>query len=185
LEQPFNADYVQRLIGGDQHVVSHFQAHFSSLLKLKLCRDSRTRPLAEDATQETFLRVLRNLRRNPNLLEQPEKLGAYVLGVCNHVAQELVRSEFRYKGMETDGEAGADPRPAAVEVLQNQQRRQAVLAALQGLSDRDRRLLVRVFYEEKDKDEVCAEFQIDRSYLRVLVHRAIQRCKSVVTGEKI
>jgi RNA polymerase sigma-70 factor (ECF subfamily) len=53
-----------------------------------------------------------------------------------------------------------------------------VRAILEKLSDRDRKLLKSVFLEERDKDEVCAEFGVDREYLRVLLHRAKLSFKS-------
>ena len=39
-------------------------------------------------------------------------------------------------------------------------------------------VLKAVFLEERDRDEVCREFGVDRSYLRVLLHRAKQEFKS-------
>jgi RNA polymerase sigma-70 factor (ECF subfamily) len=49
---------------------------------------------------------------------------------------------------------------------------------LSQLPERDRRLLRLVLLEERNKDEVCAEFGITREYLRVLLHRAKQSFKS-------
>ena len=43
---------------------------------------------------------------------------------------------------------------------------------LSSLPARDQRLLRAMFLEEKDKDEICREFGIDRDYFRVLFHRA-------------
>jgi len=43
---------------------------------------------------------------------------------------------------------------------------------------RDRQLLQSVLLDDRDKDEVCAEFDITRDYLRVLVHRAKQSFKT-------
>ena len=57
---------------------------------------------------------------------------------------------------------------------------------LEKLSERDRRLLREVFLEERDKDDVCRDFGVDREYLRVLLHRAKQAFKSTYlkhTGE--
>ena len=42
---------------------------------------------------------------------------------------------------------------------------------------RDRDLLKAVFLDEKDRDEVCREFGVDREYLRVLLFRAKQEFK--------
>jgi RNA polymerase sigma-70 factor (ECF subfamily) len=47
------------------------------------------------------------------------------------------------------------------------------------MPERDRRLLREVFLEERDKDEVCRDFGVDRDYLRVLLHRAKQSFKSM------
>ncbi len=47
------------------------------------------------------------------------------------------------------------------------------------VSERDRRLLREVFLEERDKDEVCNDFGVDREYLRVLLHRAKQSFKAL------
>ncbi len=45
------------------------------------------------------------------------------------------------------------------------------------LSKRDRSLLKAVFLDERDRDEVCREFGVEREYLRVLLHRAKQEFK--------
>ena len=50
---------------------------------------------------------------------------------------------------------------------------------LEDMPERDRRLLREVFLEERDKDEVCRDFGVDRDYLRVLLHRAKQSFKSL------
>ena len=46
------------------------------------------------------------------------------------------------------------------------------------LPERDRSLLKAVFLDERDRDEVCREFGVDREYLRVLLHRAKQGFKT-------
>src|SRR5262249_5330355 len=61
-----------------------------------------------------------------------------------------------------------------------EERREIVRKLLRDLPAKDRELLRRVFLEEEDKDSVCAEFQIDRAYLRVLLHRARLRFKLIL-----
>lgn len=46
------------------------------------------------------------------------------------------------------------------------------------ISIRDSSLLKAVFIDERDRDEVCREFGVDRDYLRVLLHRAKQEFKA-------
>ena len=53
--------------------------------------------------------------------------------------------------------------------------RDRVQQALSGLPDKEKDILRWLFFEEKDKDEICRELNVDRNYLRVLVHRAKAR----------
>ena len=45
------------------------------------------------------------------------------------------------------------------------------------LPKKDQQLLRAIFLEERDKDEVCRIFKVDRDYLRVLLHRAKDKFK--------
>jgi len=69
-----------------------------------------------------------------------------------------------------DGSAG---------ILAAKEMEKKVREILEQLPERDRRLLREVFLEERDKDEVCRGFGVDREYLRVLLHRAKQAFKSL------
>ena len=46
------------------------------------------------------------------------------------------------------------------------------------MHQRARDLLAAIFLEEKEKDEVCQEFGVNREYLRVLLHRAKTRFRA-------
>jgi DNA-directed RNA polymerase specialized sigma24 family protein len=50
-----------------------------------------------------------------------------------------------------------------------------VRTVLAELPERDRHLLQARFFEDRDNEEVCGDFGVDRDYLRVLFHRAINR----------
>ena len=49
--------------------------------------------------------------------------------------------------------------------------------ALAALPEKERDLIRWLFFEERDKDEICRELNVDRNYLRVLLHRAKARFK--------
>ena len=68
--------------------------------------------------------------------------------------------------------------PSALRLLEAKDTERVVRKILNELPERDRRLLQSVLLEERDKDEVCAEFGISREYLRVLLHRAKHSFKS-------
>ncbi len=132
----------------------------------------------EEARQETFLRVLAILQRDG--LDQPERLGAFVNSVCNNVLFESYRAESRTPNLPEDASEPLDERPGPDILFVNSQRKNLVSRALDQLPEKDRKLIRQVFLEERDKDEVCRDFQVDREYLRVLLHRAKARFRVVL-----
>ncbi len=167
---PFDADYIQRLVAGDPETERHFALYFGERLWLKLRTRVHSPQLIEDIRQETFLRVLRNLRAGG--LDRPESLGAYVNSVSNNVMLESFRSESRFCEMADEGSAMIDPQAGAHEAYVTRERKEQVAAVLEDMPKKDRDLLKAVFLQEQDKDEVCRGFGVDRAYLRVLLHRA-------------
>jgi RNA polymerase sigma-70 factor, ECF subfamily len=175
----FDGDYVRRLTEGDPSVEEHFTAYFGEILSLKLRRRVQSVALLEDIKQETFLRVLRHLRRH-NGIEQPERLGGFVNSVCNNVLLELFRSERRHPQFL---ETVPDPVDVTVDLentLVTEERKRLVRSLLEELPDKDRTILRMVFLEEREKDEVCAAMHVDRDYLRVLLFRARERFKKIM-----
>jgi len=67
---------------------------------------------------------------------------------------------------------------SALSLLEVKDTGRVVRQILNQVPERDRRLLQSVLLEERNKDEVCAEFGITREYLRVLLHRAKQVFRS-------
>ena len=174
----FDQEYVRRLKTGDLDTQRHFTKYFGELLSIKLRTRVRSPQLLEEARQETFLRVLTILRTTD--LDQPERLGAFVNSVCNNVVFELYRAESRTSNLPEDAPEPLDDRPDPESGLASRQRRTLVQRALEDLSQKDRELIRQIFIEERDKDVVCTELNIDRDYLRVLLHRAKNRLKSVI-----
>ncbi len=173
----FDAEYVRRLADGDPFVEQHFYNYFGELLYIKLRGRVRSPQLIEDVRQETFLRVLKSVRGKG--IEHPERLGPYVCAVCNNVLLESFRAEGRFTEMDEASSVVEDPRAGADETLVTAERKEHVRAVLRDLPEKDAELLRAVFLEEQDKDEVCRRFDVDRNYLRVLLHRARLRFKEV------
>jgi RNA polymerase sigma-70 factor, ECF subfamily len=173
----FDANYVENLCAGDQRTQEHFVAYFSALLEIKLRSRLRSSHAVEDVRQETFARVFAVLRRDGGL-RQPERLGAFVNTVCNNVLFEQYREGGRKESLDDESRpelaaTGAD----ALEVAASRQLAKKVREILLDLPERDRALLKAVFLDERDREEVCRKFGVDREYLRVLLHRAKQGFK--------
>jgi RNA polymerase sigma-70 factor, ECF subfamily len=175
---PFDEPYLQRLRARDFHTEQHFVAYFSKLLLIKLRSRLRSRQAVEDIQQETFVRVLKALRREGGI-RSPGGLGAYVNAVCNNVLQEFYRASARGAPLEEVSMDIPDKTIDLEGMLATKQARDHVREVLRQLPEKDRQLLRAIFLEEKEKDEVCREFGVDRDYLRVLLFRAKQSFKSI------
>lgn len=175
--QSFDESYIDRLQAGDSRTQEHFSNYFSALIRIKLGSRLNSKEAIEDLRQETFARFFTALRAGKIL--QPQRLGPYVNSICNNVLLEHYRTAGRSTSLD---EEESENLPASdfdlVSVLGAKETQKKVRDILEKLGERDRRLLRAVFLEERDKDEVCREFGIDREYLRVLLHRAKQAFKT-------
>ena len=175
----FDESYLQRLKAGDGATQEHFVRYFTQLIQLKLRSRVQSPQGVEDIRQETFVRVFAALR-SPESIRQPERLGAFVNTTCNNVLLEYYRSSTRASSLDEEPHLDLpDIKCDALSAAMSRQTCEQVRRILEQLSERDRRILTEVFLEERDKDQVCRDFGIDRNYLRVLLHRAKQSFKSV------
>lgn len=174
----FDAGYVASLCEGDRQTQEHFVGYFSALLRVKLRSRLQSRHAIEDVCQETFVRVFAVLRKDGGLRD-PERLGAFVNSVCNNVLLETYRAASRVESLDDEGSPEPPAAgPDALDIVVARQIKEKVREILHGLAPRDRFLLKAVFLEQRDRDEVCREFGVDREYLRVLLHRAKQEFKT-------
>jgi RNA polymerase sigma-70 factor (ECF subfamily) len=173
----FDKAYLDRLREGDPWTEQHFVAYFEKLLRLKLRALMLSPDQVEDLWQETFIRVIANLRKGS--IRQPERFGAFVNSICNRVLQEFYRSSAKNRPRK---EAPKDMPDKAVELegmLITKQSAEQVHRIIDAMPKRDRELLRAIFMEEKEKDTVCREFGVDREHLRVLTHRAKDKFKAL------
>jgi len=173
----FDATYVENLCAGDFATEEHFVRYFTELLHLKLRSRLQSSQAIESVRQETFARVFESLRKG-EVLRQPERLGAFVNSVCGNVLFEHYRSSSPVDSLDEEGQ----PELPAIGIdalghVAREQLKRKIREILVDLPQRDRSLLKAVFWEEREREEVCREFGVDREYLRVLLFRANQEFK--------
>ncbi len=174
--QPFDQAYLDRLRAGDFRAQEHFGAYFGALIQIKLRSRVKSTEAIEDIRQETLARFFVALRDGKIL--QPESMGSFVNSICNHVLLEHYRAGSRLESIDDDPHRDFPAKGTdLLSLLAAKETEKKVREILDQLSERDRRLLREIFLEERDKDEVCRNFGVDRDYLRVLLHRAKQSFK--------
>jgi len=170
----FDRAYLDRLVAGDPETEKHFARYFGDLLTLKLRSRLRSPALVDDARQETFRRVLTTLKEKGGLASA-ESLGAFVNSVCNNVLFECYRAGAKVQQLAEGHDESDDERGSAEAGLMRAEECDRVREALAGLPAREQELLRWLFFEERDKDDICRALGVDRNYLRVLLHRAKAR----------
>lgn len=174
---PFDKPYVDRLRDGDPSTERHFVSYFGQLLGIMLRARYLPPERVDDVRQETFRRVLDALRRHGGIRE-PERFGAFVNSICKNVLRENAREWFRNLAIEQDHTEARSKILDLESALISQETKEKVREILGEMRPRDRELLRAMFLEDKDKDEICLEFGVNREYLRVLLYRAKVRFRS-------
>jgi RNA polymerase sigma-70 factor (ECF subfamily) len=174
----FDEAYLDRLRAGDFATQEHFGGYFTALIQVKLRSRLPSREAIEDVRQETFTRFYAALRESK--IQQPDRLGSFVNSMCNNVLREYYRAQSHHDSLDDEDGCAEFPDPGtdAVSLIAAKETEKKVREILEQLPERDRRLLREVFLEERNKDEVCRDFGVDRDYLRVLLHRAKQSFRS-------
>ena len=170
----FNEKYLHGLRAQDVTTQDHFVSYFSRILQNKLRRRLACPEHIKDVQQETLLRAWAAVRAEGGI-RQPERFGAFVTSVCNNILRESYRSRARVRAIDDLQVDPTDPSLAPDGALLAEETRKQVQKVLAKLSAKDRKILAAVFFEQRDKDEVCRELGVSRDYLRVLLHRAKQQ----------
>jgi len=175
----FDKPYVDRLRDGEPATEQHFVTYFGSILGIMLRARYLPPERVDDVRQETFTRVIAILRRDGGI-RQPERFGAFVNSICKNVLHENTRDLYRTQPLQPDHLESPDPGKILdlERALISRETKEKVREILAEMKQRDRDLLRAIFLEEKDKNEICREFGVDREYLRVLLHRAKGRFRA-------
>jgi RNA polymerase sigma-70 factor, ECF subfamily len=170
----FNETYLHELRAQDVTTEAHFVAYFSKILHNKLRRRLMCPEHIKDVQQETLLRAWAAVRAEGGI-RQPERFGAFVSSVCNNILRESYRSRARTKPLEDLQRDPTDQSPTPDGMLLAEETKLQVQRVLAKLPAKDQKILRAVFFEQRDKNEVCMELGVSREYLRVLLHRAKQQ----------
>jgi len=175
----FDRDYLERLKARDFPTQEHFVAYFSDFTRLKFSKRMRSTSDVEDARQDTFLRFFALLDKDG--VREPDRVGELVNGICNKILLEYKRRKPHITTSDNEEAIANIPdtkTTSAVDMITLRELQRITHEALDELREKDRRVLREVVLEERDKDEICRDYGIERQNLRVLVCRAKKSFKS-------
>jgi RNA polymerase sigma-70 factor (ECF subfamily) len=134
--------------------------------------------LAEDATQETFMRAYKNFSRYDN--QQP--FWQWIASVANHYCIDVLRQRQRTQKLfdteQDEVEQIESPGPHGVAELIRGEDQESLNAALQTMPDKYRVPLVLLYFSEMSYDQIAQELELTRSHVGVLLLRAKQHLRN-------
>lgn len=138
---------------------------------LSLLRDPE---LARDATQETALRVLRLLPE----FRGESSLTTWSMGIAINVVREMRRKRRPESGEVPDlpGDEAAGPEPSAV----RSEQQQVLHAALKGLSERQREVIICRYFEELSTEETAKVMNCAPGTVKATLHQALRALKNKI-----
>jgi RNA polymerase sigma-70 factor (ECF subfamily) len=155
------SDEVARLIEGDHAAVTAFTEEFLPRVYGLTLRLSRSREVADEATQETFVRALRAL---PDL-EDPGRLAPRVFTIAANTVRELARKRKKV--------APLDFEPPALEAEPDEEssRAHAIEHALGALEPPEREVFLLHTVEGVPLDDLALAHGTTPGAMKVRVHR--------------
>jgi RNA polymerase sigma-70 factor (ECF subfamily) len=143
-------------------------------LRLFAARRLRDRAAAEDVVQETLQTILEALRAGR--IRESAALAAFAFETARNFCMHRGRSQSR-EGRALERLAISPPpqAPDALTAVISDERRRAVRAALDRLSDEDRRLLSMTYMDTRDSEDIGRELGLSAGAVRVRRHRALKR----------
>ena len=130
---------------------------------------------AEDVTQETFLRLWRQLDRF-----EGERLGPYLRTIALNLCRNRLRDAYRHPRADFLQELQADPGPTPEERLLSGEREAELRAALGKLEPDQRRVLELRLVEGRSAFEAGDLLGRTPEAVRALQYRALRRLRAIV-----
>lgn len=130
------------------------------------------RALAEDLTQETFVRAFKSL----STLRDEARLSTWLFGIAKNVARESLRSRFRQEGHvgidETPAAQVCDRAPSPASQLLDKELNGVIQSAL-GALDEDKRLVFTLkIFQQRSYEEIAEITGFSIGKLKTDLHRA-------------
>ena len=134
--------------------------------------------LAEDATQEAFMRAYRSFDK----FDSDQPFWQWIASIANNYCVDLLRQRSRLTRLFSDEEAELEllesPDEQALTVLINAEDTSALNTAIARLPDKYRVPLVLAYFNDSSYDQIAEDLSISRNHVGVLLLRAKQQLRS-------
>jgi RNA polymerase sigma-70 factor (ECF subfamily) len=155
---------------GDQEAFNHIVETYQNPVYNLCYRMLGNSQLAEDAAQETFWRVYKNLNR----YDASRSFPTWLLSIAAHYCIDQQRKKrLPFIDLDEIIEFSAqDPGPNPESSMIQSEFSDEMQLQLSQLSESDRAVLVLRYWHEMSEDEICAALNLSKSAVKSRLHRA-------------
>lgn len=165
-------ELVSQIKAGEDAGMEQLYKLFSRGIRYYLCRQLGPQEL-EDKVHDTFLIVVNAIKRGD--LREPERLMGFVRTIVRRQVAAHIEHVVHTRREQTDLESGVvivDRKQNPEQEAMIRQKAELMRSALEGLSKRDRDILVRFYLHEQTQEQICREMSLTETQFRLLKSRA-------------
>jgi RNA polymerase sigma-70 factor (ECF subfamily) len=167
--KPADADLVARTLAGDREAFGSLYERYARLIRAIVSGAARDYAMVQDLAQECFLRAYQNLAR----LREPERFGAWMVGIAREVARgrkrNLHRDRHQFIGTEACDIQCPSEEGGAIQAAEEVR---MVMRELAGLPERERLAIHTFFLQEHNVYQTAELLNLSRSGAYALLERA-------------
>ena len=175
-----DVELIQRILAGDETAFADLIRKYRRQVHTHALRKIGDFHIAEDITQETFLRVYQNLET----LNDPIQFSKWLYAIVNHLCIAWHRKDrLQTQPLEethiSEIETEAYSRHVATEQAKTsaETQRDLVKKLLAKLKDRDREVITLHYFEEMTSSEIGTYLGVSENTIKSRLHRARQQLK--------
>lgn len=171
-----------RIQQGEQAALAELvERHHSRLIGFLYRMTGGDRALAEDLAQESFLRVLRSIEH----YRHPRPFKAWLYAIATNIARDHYKSaESRRTTNAEDDELQSHPFTPPEETLIDDDEGQRVAAAIMGLPDHQREVVILRYYQELSLAEIADALEIPVGTVKSRLSIGLGRLKTLLEEER-
>ncbi len=129
---------------------------------------------SQDLTQETFIKVFRNIKK----VKSAEHLRPWMCTIARNVVRDYFRKVKRSNTISFESIKDFHGHSDTGQI----RRRMIIQNALAQLAEKDRMILTLAYYEGMKLEEVASVMKMNASNVRISIHRARKRLRKKLEG---
>lgn len=159
---------------------SHYQKYFEKIYNYIYFRTGNNQSLAEEFTQEVFLKALENF----DSFDESSDFGTWIYRIAhNHIIDHYRKRKIEKTDLETVEntlQVSKNAQDSFIKEIETKLAMKNVTKGIEKLSDIHRELIILRYINEYEIEEIASIINKDHNYVRVNIHRALQKLHSLM-----